>query len=201
MLFSFSDLHVILPLHYDHQSTLIFKHIRYYTPVNASTQVSYLPCVYIALASSSKVKLKIERRAWNFAHIPTSTQDTRNAIPLKSYHENIKSILLMHWASVTHWALQQAGQFYCMYKTEELTFENQKCFLYLKRTRYSFTYNLWDSLSSDCGHTPATKCWTFGSLSIYLTGIAYRMVQNSKETCWICVTESKSILAGTELCT
>lgn len=91
-----------------HQSTLIFKHMRNHTHVNACVQVSYLPCVYTALASRTNFKLERERRAWNLPCIPTSTHDTGN----KSCPENIKRILLMCWAR-SYPLSPAAGHLYC----------------------------------------------------------------------------------------
>lgn len=202
MLFPLSDLYVIQPLHCDHQSTLIFKHMRNHTHVNACVQVSYLPCVYIALASRTDFKLERERRAWSLPRIPTSTQDK----------ENINASQVLPWKHKMHppdvlgqrlppepCSRTPLLQTSCIYRTEELTFENQKSTLCIQSASCTWrghdtvlhtvlhdTVLLFQVITDMCQQPNVNSFFfllIFGSMSVYLTGIAYKMVQTPKETC------------------
>lgn len=198
MLFSLSDLRIIQPLHCDHESTLIFKHMMNRTHVNAFIRMSHFPCVYIASASRSNFKLQRERRAQNFPCIPISTQDTRNINAsqfLRWKHKVCSPDVLdqgLPTEPCSRTALLQAS---CIYRTEELAFENQKNTLCIQSASCTWrghdtvlhtTSKILFQVIMGMFQQPNVNSFffllTFGSMSVCLTGIAYKMVQNHKET-------------------
>lgn len=199
MLFSLHDLHVIQPLHCDHQSTLLFKHMRNHDHVNASIQLSYLPCVYIALASRSNFKLQRERGALNFPHILTSTQDMRNinASQILWWKHKICPPDVLGQALPTEPCSRTALlHTSCIYRTEELAFENQKSTLRIQSASCTWRWHhtvlhansgILFQVIMDMFQQPNANSFffllTFGSMSVYLTGSVYKMIQNAKGTC------------------